>query len=216
VDIMKGIVEGCRQAGCALLGGETAELPGLYRKKDYDLAGFCVGIIDKRDIVDGRNVRPGDMVLGIESSGLHSNGYSLVRKIFSKKQLKGLVGEMALVPTVIYVKPALEVLKKVKIKAMAHITGGGFYGNIPRVVPDCMNVVIREKSWKAPAIFSLVARKSRLSLKEMFTTFNMGIGFVMILDKKDAGLTQKILARFRLRSYIIGEVTRGKNKVVIV
>ena len=214
--IMKGIVGGCRQAGCAILGGETAELPGLYRKKDYDLAGFCVGIIDKGDIIDGRSVKPGDMVLGVESSGLHSNGYSLVRKIFSKKQLKGLIGEMALVPTIIYVKPVLEVLKKVRIKAMAHITGGGFYGNIPRVVPKNVDVVIRSKTWKEPAIFALIRERSRLLPKEMFSTFNMGIGLVMVLDRKDVTGTQKVLSRFKLNSYLIGKVARGNNEVVVV
>jgi phosphoribosylformylglycinamidine cyclo-ligase len=214
-ELMKGVAEGCRQAGCALLGGETAELPGLYRDKDYDFAGFCVGIIDKDDIINGRKVSLGDAVLGVQSSGLHSNGFSLVRKIFSKKQLKGLIGELALTPTIIYVKSVLEVLKHVEVKAMAHITGEGFYGNIPRVIPAGMNVVVSRSAWRAPAIFTLIEENARLPMKEMFTTFNMGIGLVMVLNKKDVARVQQILRRFKLASYEIGEVVKGKGEVII-
>ncbi len=215
VEIMKGMVEGCRQAGCALLGGETAELPGLYGKGRYDLAGFCVGIIDKKEIIDGSTVRPGDAILGVQSSGLHSNGYSLVRKLFSGQQLRGMTGELALVPTIIYVKPVLELLKAVRIKAMAHITGGGFYGNIPRVIPPDMNACIDARSWKAPAIFTLIKNKSRLTPKEMFTTFNMGIGLVIVLDKKDLARARGILSRFKLNSFHIGAIAKGRSEVRI-
>ena len=190
-------------------------MPGLYRKDDYDLAGFCVGIIDKKDIIDGSKVRPGDAVLGIRSSGLHSNGYSLVRKIFSAKELQGLAGELALVPTVIYVKPVMALLGKIKVKSMAHITGGGFYGNIPRVIPPGMNVVIDSGRWPFPAIFTLIKEKTRLSPKEMFATFNMGIGLVAVLNKKDLARAQKILKRFKLSSYEIGVVTKGSGRVII-
>jgi phosphoribosylformylglycinamidine cyclo-ligase len=214
-EIMRGIVEGCRQAGCALLGGETAELPGLYRKGDYDLAGFCVGIVEKDNIIDGRAVRPGDAVLGVQSSGLHSNGFSLVRKIFSKRELCGIVGTLALTPTIIYVKPVLELLKSVGIKAMAHITGGGFYGNIPRVIPRNTDVVIERKAWQEPAIFTLIKENSRLSVKEMFTTFNMGIGLVIIMDTADYLRAQRVLRFFKLRSYAIGTVTKGNGEVIV-
>jgi phosphoribosylformylglycinamidine cyclo-ligase len=215
VEIMKGIVEGCRQAGCPLLGGETAELPGLYRKGDYDLAGFCVGIVERKEIVDGSTVRAGDIILGVQSSGIHSNGFSLVRKIFAPKELRGWIGEIALTPTIIYVKPALAAMKRVKVKAMAHITGGGFYENIPRVIPSGMNAVINKYSWTVPAIFRLIQEKAGISLKEMFKTFNMGIGLVMVLDKKEAKKAQGVLRKFRLKSYIIGEVATGKGEVII-
>ncbi len=214
-DIMKGIIEGCRQAGCALLGGETAELPGLYRKGEYDLAGFCVGIVEKDKIIDGRTVRPGDAVLGVQSSGLHSNGFSLVRKIFSKRELCGIVGELALTPTIIYVKPVLELLGAVRIKAMAHITGGGFYGNIPRVIPRQTNVVIERGMWQEPSIFTLIKENSRLSAREMFTTFNMGIGLVIVVDPADSSRVQRALKSFKLHSYVIGTVTKGRGEVIV-
>ena len=215
VEIMRGIVEGCRQAGCALLGGETAELPGLYHKGHYDLAGFCVGIVDKSDIIDSSSVRPNDVILGVQSSGLHSNGYSLVRKLFSSKQLRGMTGELAIVPTIIYVKPVLKLLETLKIKAMAHITGGGFYGNIPRVIPPDMNACIDAKTWRAPAIYTLIKNRSRLSPKKMFTTFNMGIGLVIVLAEKDLARAQGILNSFKLGSYRIGTITKGNGRVVI-
>ncbi len=213
--LMKGIVKGCKQAGCVLLGGETAELPGLYSQGNFDLAGFCVGIVDKKDIIDGSRVKAGDVLMGIQSSGLHSNGFSLVRKIFTKKELAGWLGEIALTPTIIYAKPVARILASVKVKSMAHITGGGFYDNIPRAIPEDVDVIIDRYSWTVPAIFKLIREKANISLKEMFRTFNMGIGLVMILHRKDVERAQRLLEKFRLRSYRIGEAVKGTGRVVI-
>ena len=174
---MKGIVKGCREAGCALVGGETAELPGLYAPGKWDLAGFCVGLVDAPKIIDGRTCRPGDKVIGLASSGLHSNGFSLARKAFSEKELKGKYGRDLLRPTRIYTRPILEVLKKTRIKSMAHITGGGFYDNIPRVIPDGLRVVIRKGSWPIPPIFKTIREKGGIGNREMFRTFNMGVAW---------------------------------------
>ncbi|MFC1590349.1 phosphoribosylformylglycinamidine cyclo-ligase [Candidatus Omnitrophota bacterium] len=214
--VIKGITVGCRLAGCALSGGETAELPGLYGKGDFDLAGFCVGIVEKKDILNGKGVRPGDAVLGIQSSGLHSNGFSLVRKVFSKRELSGRLGREALKPTIIYVKPLLKVFDKVRVKAAAHITGGGFLDNIPRVIPKSADVVVYRGSWRVPPIFSLIQKRAKLPSGEMFRTFNMGIGMVLILDKKYVKTARNILKRSGLRSYVIGGVIKGSGKVRII
>jgi len=212
--IIKGIVEGCRQAGCALLGGETAELPGLYRKGDFDLAGFCVGIVDKDKIIDGSRVRVGDAVLGVRSSGLHSNGFSLVRKVLSPRELSGRLGREALTPTIIYVRAVQGLLGMSDVKAMAHITGGGFLENIPRVIPRTTDVVIDRSRWEAPGIFGVLQKRSRLSTVEMFRTFNMGIGLVVIVGRDDApGAKALLKQRFDLNASVIGTVVKGRGKV---
>ncbi|MEA3489468.1 MAG: phosphoribosylformylglycinamidine cyclo-ligase [Candidatus Omnitrophota bacterium] len=215
-DVIKGIVKGCRQAGCALLGGETAELPGMYRKGEYDLAGFTVGMVDRRRIIDGRKIRPGDVMLGLASSGLHSNGYSLVRKIFTKNEIRK-EKELFLKPTLIYVKPLLEISREVRVKGAANITGGGFYDNIPRMLPKDVKAVVREGSWRVPRIFDLILKRAKIEKVELYRTFNMGIGMALVLSRKDAEKAQKILGRkFKLKSWVIGGIAGGRKGVKIV
>ena len=209
VDLVKGIAKGCRQAGCALIGGETAELPGMYEKGKFDLAGFCVGVVGEKNIIDGRKTRPGDTLIGIQSSGLHSNGFSLARKLFSKKEMKGKRGKELLAPTKIYVKPVLKLIKKIKVKAIAHITGGGFTENIPRVIPKGMTPVIYKGLWPIPELFTAIQERAGLDDKEMFKTFNMGIGMVLVVAERDADTTIRMLKRDGLRSWVIGEITRS-------
>ena len=215
VQIIRGIVKGCIEAGCSLVGGETAEMPGMYKGDDYDLAGFCVGVVEKDRIIDGRTVRSGDRIIGIQSSGLHSNGFSLVRKVFRKSELKGKIGEVLLTPTIIYVKPILKLLEKINIKSMAHITGGGFYDNIPRVLPSGKTAVVYKGLWPVPEIFRVIERRSGLGGKEMYRTFNMGIGMVIIVDKDDAAKAHGIIEKHRLKSWDIGEIIKGKREVVL-
>jgi phosphoribosylformylglycinamidine cyclo-ligase len=212
---MKGIVKGCREAGCALVGGETAELPGLYAPGKWDLAGFCVGLVDAPKIIDGRTCRPGDKVIGLASSGLHSNGFSLARKAFSEKEIKGKYGRELLRPTRIYTRPILEVLKKIRIKSMAHITGGGFYDNIPRVIPEGLRVVIRRGSWSIPPIFKTIREKGGIGDREMFRTFNMGVGMALVTAAADADLTIALFAKLGLKAWAIGDIERGEREVVL-
>jgi phosphoribosylformylglycinamidine cyclo-ligase len=214
-EVMKGIVKGCREAGCALLGGETAELPGLYAPGKWDLAGFCVGLVDAPKIIDGRTCRPGDRVIGLASTGLHSNGFSLARKAFSEKELKGKYGRELLRPTRIYTRPILEVLKKIRIKSMAHITGGGFYDNIPRVIPEGLRVVIRRGSWSIPPIFKTIREKGGIGDSEMFRTFNMGVGMALVTAEADADLTIALFAKLGLKAWAIGDIERGKREVIL-
>lgn len=216
VEIMKGIAKGCRQARCALLGGETAELPGLYGPGKWDLAGFCVGLVDEPKIIDGRRVRQGDAVVGLASSGLHSNGYSLVRKVFPGREIKAGLWRELLRPTRIYCADILEVLKKVPIRAMAHITGGGFYDNIPRVVPERLGVRIERGSWPVPPIFGRIQRKGEVDDREMFRTFNMGVGMALVVPPGDADRAVSLFARQGQKAWIIGEVVRGKREVAIL
>ncbi|MBL7069646.1 MAG: phosphoribosylformylglycinamidine cyclo-ligase [Candidatus Omnitrophica bacterium] len=215
LDVMKGVSRGCREAGCTLIGGETAELPGLYRSGDYDMAGFCIGVVDKKDIIDGSKIKAKDVVLGIASSGPHSNGYSLIRKVFSRAESKNKFNKILLKPTIIYVRPVLALRKKMKINGIAHITGGGFHDNILRILPKGRAAVLNAHSWNAPPIFKIIQKRSRLSNEEMYRTFNMGIGMALILRRKDALKAQKILRRFKLKSYIIGEIVKSKRMVVI-
>jgi len=213
-DIVKGIAEACREAGYALVGGETAEMPGLYKEGEYDLAGFGVGIVDKTEIIDGRDIRKGDLVLGLESSGLHSNGYSLVRKVFTEKELKALSLEL-LTPTRLYSKPVLALKKKVMIKGIANITGGAFLDKIPRIVPRGMAIEIYKDSWHVPWIFKVIKKRGNLDDKEIYRTLNMGIGMVLVLSKRDACEAVNILARLGLKSYIIGKVVKGNREVKV-
>lgn len=215
VDIMKGIVTGCRQAGCALVGGETAEMPSMYNGEEYDLAGFCVGIVEKNKIIDGKSVNAGDMVIGIGSSGPHSNGFSLIRKLFSNSELKGKFGKILLTPTIIYVKAVLKLMEKVKIKSIAHITGGGFYDNIPRVVPADKSILIYKELWDVPEIFNVIRKRAKINDREMHRTFNMGIGMVIVVGKADVKKAHAVLKGFRLKSWTIGEIIKGKGEVII-
>jgi phosphoribosylformylglycinamidine cyclo-ligase len=191
--IVKGIADGCEQAGCALIGGETAEMPGLYSESEYDLAGFTVGACEKSQLITGENIKPGDVLVGLASSGIHSNGYSLVRKVFNNWALTEYVdelgcslGEELIKPTKIYVKPVLSALKKFEIKGMAHITGGGFIENIPRMLPNGLGADIFDKSWEIPPIFNLITTVGQIEPQEMYNIFNMGIGMVMAVDKEIA------------------------------
>ncbi len=216
VEIMKGIVRGCREARCALLGGETAEMPGLYAPGQWDLAGFCVGLVDASRVVDGRSVRRGDALVGLASSGLHSNGFSLVRKIFSARDLHGPVGRELLRPTKIYCSRILDVMKTVRIKAMAHITGGGFTDNIPRVIPAGLGVRIEKGSWTIPPIFGKIQARGRVDEREMYRTLNMGIGMALVVADAEA---DRCVAEFRRRgqrAWLIGDVAAGPAGVRIL
>ena len=210
--VVKGIADGCVQAGCALIGGETAELPGFYSDGEYDLAGFCVGIVDKAKIIDGSKVQAGDVILGLPSSGLHSNGYSLARKLLDAQlstrsdELGATVGESLLAPTQIYVKPVLALLEKVQVKAMAHITGGGFYENIPRVLPPNTKAAIRRGSWLQLPIFSMLQQTGNMTEREMFTTFNMGIGLVLVVSPDDETAVREALIEYSMSVYHMGEI----------
>ena len=227
IELLKGITEGCQQAGCALIGGETAEMPDLYPAEDFDLAGFAVGVVDLKKIVDGREIEPGDIILGLASSGLHSNGYSLVRRlIFDKLNLKvddllpGLdrtVADELLVPTKIYVRPLLKVLQfyaiKRPVRGMAHITGGGLPGNVVRILPANCRAVIRTDSWPVPRIFDFIARKGPVEPSEMYRVFNMGIGMVLVVRPAFANSIANQLSRAGETVYTIGRIKAGKQGV---
>ena len=218
-EIVAGVAAGCRDAGCALVGGETAELPGLYSPGEYDLAGFAVGVVEKPRIVDGRGIKAGDVLVGLASSGLHSNGYSLVRKLVFEignlssvhvpKELGITVGEELLRPTRIYVRQVLPLLERNLIQGMVHITGGGFIENLPRVLPEGLGVGISLGTWPIPPVFDWLQRLGELELKEMYRTFNMGIGFVLILHPEDVSAARELLMELGEESYIIGKVVEG-------
>ncbi len=229
-ELVKGIAAGCRVADCALIGGETAEMPDTYAKGDFDMAGFAVGVVERKKIVTGKNIRPGDVILGLASSGLHSNGYTLVRNICFKRlslsmtdrpdELDGAVlGDMLLEPTRIYVRPVVKLLSQYKVKqivhAMAHITGGGLVGNIPRVLPKDCNAAIKKNSWPVPKIFTFLQNKGPVEEAEMFRVFNMGIGFVLIVAEDFANSIQRKLSRFGEQVHRIGRITTGTGKVVL-
>jgi phosphoribosylformylglycinamidine cyclo-ligase len=217
--IVAGIVAGCRQAGCALLGGETAEMPDMYKKGDYDLAGFCVGVVERTKIIAGSHTQEGDVVIGLASNGLHSNGFSLVRKVFSQKELKTRSPEL-LKPTRIYVRSVLKLLKKLNakqfnIRGIAHITGGAFYAKASRIVPTGKTMLIKKNTWRIPQVFQLVQAKGNIRQKEMYNTFNMGIGLILVADRK---CKKAILAKLRAcgeKAWVIGQIVKGKEKVVI-
>ncbi|SEC53216.1 phosphoribosylformylglycinamidine cyclo-ligase [Paenibacillus sp. GP183] len=221
--IVKGIADGCEQSGCALIGGETAEMPGVYAQGEYDIAGFTVGIVDKKKIIDGTSISPGDIILGLASSGVHSNGFSLVRKLLLEEkgyklqdrveELGDLLGNILLTPTKLYVKPILSILEKVKIKGMAHITGGGFIENIPRVLPAGVNAHIEYGSWPILPIFELMQREGKISNNDMFRTFNMGIGMVLVVSADQADLTLQLAEQQGEKMYHIGEITNGERVV---
>jgi len=216
-DVMKGIVKGCKLAGSALIGGETAELPGMYKKGDYDLAGFSIGIVDRKKVIDGSAIKSGDLILGIASSGLHSNGYSLVRRVFPKNLLAtGLASEI-LKPTQIYVKPILDIIKRFSVKGISHITGGGFNENIIRLLPKKTQAVIYKGTWASLSVFELIKKRSRISDEEMHRTFNMGIGMALVMKREEILKARDyLLKKHKLQSWIIGEIIKGKRKVEIV
>ena len=201
--VVGGVAEGCRQSGCALIGGETAEMPGFYPDGEYDIAGFAVGIVDKSKVINGQNIKPGDVLIGIKSSGVHSNGYSLVRKLFGDEnkaelgvyepRLGKTIGEALLTPTKIYVKSILALVEKVSVKGIAHITGGGFIENIPRIFPKGCGCEINTKSYEVPALFRIMQEKAGISDRQIYNTFNMGIGMVVAVDKKDVAATVESL-----------------------
>jgi phosphoribosylformylglycinamidine cyclo-ligase len=206
--IVKGVSEGCVQAGCALIGGETAEMPGFYRDGEYDIAGFAVGIVEKDKIIDGSKIKPGDVLIGIESSGLHSNGYSLVRKLIPDIdiELEGRkMSDILLTPTKIYVKTILELMNKFDIKGMAHITGGGFYENIPRMFKGEFTAIVRKQALRIPDIFKYMMSLG-VQEEHMFNTYNMGIGLVLCVDKRDAESIVKEIISIGEKAYIIGHV----------
>ncbi len=212
-DVVKGISEGCIQAGAALVGGETAEMPGMYRKGDYDLAGFCVGIVEKSTIITGKQVAEGDVLIGLGSTGPHSNGYSLIRKIIeisgadlSEAFDGATLGERLLAPTRIYVKPLLDLVAKVNVHAMAHITGGGLLENLPRVMPSDTQANIDSTTWTKPAIFDWLQEKGNVDTTEMYRTFNCGIGMVLVVAAKDADKTLNIMQQHQVDAWQIGHI----------
>lgn len=222
--IVAGISEGCVQSGCALIGGETAEMPGMYTEEEYDIAGFTVGIVDRKKMIDGSTIAPGDAVLGFASSGIHSNGFSLVRKLLLEQAGYSLQDELAelggaklgnvlLEPTKIYVKSALKLIEQVNVKGMAHITGGGFIENIPRVLPEGVNVDVEYGTWPILPIFELMQQKGNISNRDMFTTFNMGIGLVVIVPAEQADEALRLANELGEQAYRIGTVTEGDRIV---
>ena len=221
--IVRGIAAGCRQAGCALIGGETAELPDFYAPGEYDLAGFAVGVVERRRLVDGRAVRPGDVLLGLASTGLHSNGFSLVRKLlFERRRLRvsdrlpglGVLGSALLTPTRIYVKPVLGLLRAgVPVHAMAHVTGGGLTGNLPRVLPPGLEAVVRRGAWPVPPVFDCLREVGGIAEAEMFRVFNMGIGFVCVVPPARAAGARLLLEAADVPTREIGVIRRGPRRV---
>jgi phosphoribosylformylglycinamidine cyclo-ligase len=215
--IVKGVADGCLQAGCALIGGETAEMPGLYDPSDYDLAGFAVGAAEKSKLITGKTIQPGDVLIGLASSGIHSNGYSLVRKVFFNKANMSLsdhiddlgctLGEELLRPTKIYVKPILSALEKFNLKGIAHITGGGFIENVPRMLPEGLGAKINENSWPVPPVFKLISKLGEIEYKEMYNVFNMGIGMVMAVSKEEVPGLLEHFKQAGEKAFEIGEVT---------
>ncbi len=206
--VVKGIGKGCEDAGCALIGGETAEMPGLYAKGDFDLAGFSVGVVEESKILDGKGVEPGHAIIGIASSGVHSNGFSFVRKALKPDFVKKHAEEI-LKPTKIYVKPVLELIQKEPVFAMAHITGGGFFDNIPRVLPEGRGARIHMGSWPVPRVFRWIEESGRVPAREMYRTFNMGIGLILVTPKNRALKVISHLQKHGERAWIVGEVTKG-------
>lgn len=224
-EIVKGVAEGCVQSGAALIGGETAEMPGFYGIDEYDLAGFSVGVVDKAKVFDNSKVKEGDVIIGLPSSGVHSNGFSLVRKVFDIEnadikvpmaELGGkTLGEALLEPTKIYVKPVLALADKVTVKAVSHITGGGFYENIPRSIPKGFGARIVKENIKVLPIFDLIAKVGNIPERDMFNTFNMGVGMSIVVDSKDADEAVKILRENGEEAYIIGDIVRSDEGVII-
>lgn len=224
-EIVSGVADGCVQSGAALIGGETAEMPGFYPEDEYDIAGFSVGIVDKDKIIDNKAIKSGDVIIALPSSGVHSNGFSLVRKVFDVEnsdikapvaELGGKsVGETLLTPTKIYVKPVLALTEEITVKAISHITGGGFYENIPRSIPDGYCAKIEKSAVKVLPIFDLIQKTGSISERDMFNTYNMGVGMSITVDKNDVGKALEILKNAGEDAYIIGETVKGNDKISI-
>ena len=226
-DIVSGVANGCKKAGCSLIGGETAEMPGMYSENEYDLAGFSVGIVDKEKMITSENIQIGDKVIGLASSGVHSNGFSLVRKLFGigtdenalnkyKNELGMSLGECLLTPTKIYVKPVLELISKVNVKGISHITGGGFYENMPRMLREGISLNINKNSYEIPAIFKLIQEKGNIPEHDMYNTFNMGIGMALIVSENEVEKAMEILKECGEVAYLIGEVVSGNKDINII
>ena len=222
--LVSGVAEGCVQSGCALIGGETAEHPGTMSPDDYDLAGFCVGIVDKSKVIDHSKMVPGDVVLALPSSGLHSNGYSLVRKVFDVEhaglgryvdELGTTLGEALLTPTLLYVKPVLAAIGAAEVKGVSHITGGGFYENVPRAVPDGLCAKLGKAAIRTPAIFSLLQRTGNIPERDMFNTYNMGVGMTLTVSAATADAALAALRANGCDAYVLGEIVQGEEKVVL-
>ena len=225
-DIVKGVAEGCVQSGSALIGGETAEMPGFYPVDEYDLAGFSVGVVDKENILNNKEMEEGDVIIALPSSGVHSNGFSLVRKVFDvenadiKTPLERLggksIGETLLTPTKIYVKPILALLEEVKVKGISHITGGGFYENIPRSIPDGLGAKVNKSAVKILPIFTLLQETGNIPERDMFNTFNMGVGMSVVVKEEDSEKAIEVLKANGEDAYIIGEIIKSDEKIIIV
>lgn len=222
--IVSGVAEGCVQAGCALIGGETAEHPGMMAADDYDLAGFTVGLVDKPKVIDSGRMAAGDVVLALPSSGFHSNGYSLVRKVFDVEntdlnryydELGETLGEALLRPTVIYVKPVLRCIAAADVRGVSHITGGGFYENIPRCVPDGLTARVEKAAVKTPAVFSMLQKAGNIPERDMFNTYNMGVGMTLIVSRDTADKALEALRNNGCNAYVLGDITTGEDKVVL-
>ena len=222
--IVAGVAEGCKKAKCSLIGGETAEMPGFYPVGEYDLAGFCVGIVDKKKIINNKTIEIGDKVIGLKSSGVHSNGFSLVRKVFevNKENLNEYVeslgctvGEALLKPTKIYVKPILKLIEQVKVKGISHITGGGFYENMPRMLREGVALKIDKNSYEVPPIFKLIAERGNIPERDMYNTFNMGIGMAVIVPESEVEKSLEILKQAGEEAYLIGEVIAGNKEIIV-
>ena len=223
--LVSGVAEGCVQAGCALIGGETAEHPGTMQPDDYDLAGFSVGLVDRKDILDKSAVRAGDVLLALPSSGVHSNGYSLVRKVFDVEhadlgqtvpELGMSLGEALLTPTCIYVKPVLAAIEAAEVHGVSHITGGGFYENIPRSIPDGLCAVIEKSAVRTPAIFGLIQKRGNIPERDMFNTFNMGVGMCLCVSRESADAALAALKREGVDAYVIGEIREGEDRLCLL
>ena len=216
-EIVKGVAEGCLSSGMSLVGGETAEMPGFYNEGEYDIAGFAVGVVEKKKVINGEKIKEGDIIIGLESSGVHSNGFSLVRKLVTNldEEYNGQkISEYLLTPTKIYVKPVSKIIKKFKVKGMAHITGGGLIENVPRVIPDGLSAVIYKDKIKVPEIFTYLQSKG-VPEEEMWGTFNMGIGFIIVVKEKDKNKVMKKLSKYGENAYEIGRIEKGDNKICL-
>jgi phosphoribosylformylglycinamidine cyclo-ligase len=221
--VIQGIAKGCELAGCSLVGGETAEMPGMYHNEDYDLAGFCVGIVEKPKIIDGSRIQPGNVLIGIASSGVHSNGYSLVRKIIDTNKINldqklenKSLGELLLAPTHIYVKTILQLQKQFDLLGLAHITGGGLTENLPRVLPNHVKAIIYKDAWPTPSIFTWLQQQAQLDETEMLRTFNCGIGMILCINKKESEAIMTVLKKLGEQAWLIGEIVRSDDEKAFV
>lgn len=214
-EVVKGLSIACKNNGCVLLGGETAEMPSMYQPNEYDLAGFIVGAVDRKDVIDIKTIKPGDVVLGLASTGLQTNGYSLALKVFPPSKNTGKLNDVLMIPHGSFLNPIKALRKVVTIKGMAHITGGGFYENIPRALPEGVNVCITKGTWHMPSIFNMIQERGKIDEHEMYRVFNMGIGLVVVVDKKDAEKALASLKESNQRAWQIGEVVKGERKVVL-